>query len=538
MATNVPAIQITDAGPLAPDETEILQGQIEDLNSAFGGNLAFGNGSPETQLANSMAAIIGNAYDQLLELFNGFDPAYANGRLQDAVGRLYFMERIPAKATVVNFNCIGLPGVVIPANAILLDQSTGYQYAALVGGTIGSTGSVVLQFANTSPGPFAIPIAVVIYKAINGWDAATPAGGVVGNSVESRVEFEARRQGSVAINSLTQISSIRAAVLGVDGVISCYSTENPNAYPIALSPAAKATCTISGTALTVSSLLSGAIAIGQKVSGPGMAEGITVTGGSGTSWTISASNTLPSTLLLFGGIVVGPNKVYVCASGGSSSAVAAAIFSKKGPGIGMEGATSVTVYDSNPPYPAPGIPYLIKYQQAAVVQAYVRVTIVNSEAVPAEAQQQIQGAVLAAFSGEDGQARPQIGFPVLASRFYAGIAALGPWAQILSITLGCSSYAANAVVTASIAGTVLTVSAVSSGTLAVGQVISGTGIADGTTILSLGTGTGGTGTYNVSISQTVASTTTSARSVSETSLTITEGQIPSCAANNITMALG
>lgn len=60
--------------------------------------------------------------------------------------------------------------------------------------------------------------------------------------------------------------------------------------------------------------------------------------------------------------------------------------------------------------------------------------------------------------------------------------------------------------TGSISGTTLTISAVTSGSLAVGNVIT-TGAAAGTTILSFGTGLGGTGTYQVSISQTVGSTT-------------------------------
>ena len=65
----------------------------------------------------------------------------------------------------------------------------------------------------------------------------------------------------------------------------------------------------------------------------------------------------------------------------------------------------------------------------------------------------------------------------------------------------------DAVVTGSIATTVLTVTAVTRGTLAVGQIITDTNILPGTRITALGTGTGGTGTYTVSQSQTVASTT-------------------------------
>jgi hypothetical protein len=62
--------------------------------------------------------------------------------------------------------------------------------------------------------------------------------------------------------------------------------------------------------------------------------------------------------------------------------------------------------------------------------------------------------------------------------------------------------------TASIAATTMTVTAVGSGTLAVGQVLTGTGVTAGTTITAQLTGTAGsTGTYTVSASQTTSSTT-------------------------------
>lgn len=72
--------------------------------------------------------------------------------------------------------------------------------------------------------------------------------------------------------------------------------------------------------------------------------------------------------------------------------------------------------------------------------------------------------------------------------------------QMNSTTVG-------AIVTGSISGTTLTVSAVTSGTLYVGQTIQGTGVTALTIITALGTGTGGAGTYTVSTSQTVSSTT-------------------------------
>ena len=91
-------------------------------------------------------------------------------------------------------------------------------------------------------------------------------------------------------------------------------------------------------------------------------------------------------------------------------------------------------------------------------------------------------------------------------------------APFSAVVTGSVNTASVGVVTGSISGTTLTVSAVTSGTLAVGNNISGTGITAGTTITSLGTGTGGTGTYVVSVTQTVASTTVTAKS--STTLTV------------------
>ena len=64
--------------------------------------------------------------------------------------------------------------------------------------------------------------------------------------------------------------------------------------------------------------------------------------------------------------------------------------------------------------------------------------------------------------------------------------------------------------TGSITTTTLTVTVMLSGTIAVGQALFGDGIAQNTVITALGTGTGGIGTYIISDSQTVASTSINA----------------------------
>jgi hypothetical protein len=77
-------------------------------------------------------------------------------------------------------------------------------------------------------------------------------------------------------------------------------------------------------------------------------------------------------------------------------------------------------------------------------------------------------------------------------------------AQIIQNDLGITGIQ-TASFTGSIAGSVLTVTGVASGTIGTGNLVAGTGVAAGTYITSLGSGTGGNGTYNLSNSQTAPS---------------------------------
>ncbi len=93
--------------------------------------------------------------------------------------------------------------------------------------------------------------------------------------------------------------------------------------------------------------------------------------------------------------------------------------------------------------------------------------------------------------------------------------------QLTGTPGGVGTYAVSVqqtVASTTVSGTfgLMTVTAVGSGVLAVGNVLSGSGVTAGTFIGQLGTGTGGTGTYYVSPTQTAASTTITATGAVET----------------------
>lgn len=474
ITTNVPQPVFGPTGFIAPPESEILTGVLADINAAFGGNLNPALETPQGQIASSETAIIGNVNDTFVYYTNQVDPAFASGRMQDAIGRIYFITRKPALPTIVSATCTGLQGTVIPAGSRAIAQD-GTLYVCTDGGTIGVSGFITLTFACSVVGPTSCPANTLtqIYQAIPGWDTITnPSDGVLGTNTETRAEFEARRQQSVAQNARGTIQAIQGAVLSVAGVLDAFSYENDTNAPVT-----------------------------------------------------------------YRGYELAANSIYVAAVGGTNEDVARAIWSKKSPGCSYNGNTSVVIYDDNSGYSSPYPAYTVTFERPASLPIYFLVQIANNPLVPANGVALIQNAIIQAFAGADGGSRARIGSSIFASRYYCTIAALGPWAQIVLLQIG-SDNDPNAVVTASIAAANMTVSAVASGVLAPGQFVSGTGVTEGTRILTQASGsTGGTGVYTVSIPQTVASTTVTAVAADDNVVEVDIDQVPVTAALDIVVEL-
>jgi uncharacterized phage protein gp47/JayE len=382
LTSSVPRPTFGPTGFLTPPESAIVEGVFADINAAFGGGLNPAPETPQGQLSVSLGAAIGFCYDSVVALFNQFDPAYATGRMQDALGRIYFLERNPAEPTAVTATCTGAPGTVIPVGS-LAKAADGNTYASLEVGTIPLGGSVAIPFACLTRGPIACPTGslTTIYRAIPGWDTITNAAdGVLGRLVESPAEFEARRAASVALNSVGALGAIKANVLNVSNVLDAYVTENSTATPVTV-----------------------------------------------------------------GGVTIAARSLFVSVAGGADADIAEAIWRKKPPGCGMTGTTTVTVVDDNSGYALPYPTYDIDFTVATPTAIKFLVSIADSPAVPANAEELIQAAIIAAFSGSDGGSRARIGATTFASRFYAPVAMLGSWAQIVSIKIGTTTPTADEV---------------------------------------------------------------------------------------------
>lgn len=373
--TNVPAITYTPGGVVLPAESAVLAGVQADINQAFGGGVNPALETPQGQIASSTAAIIGDKNDQIAMMVNQFDPAFADGRWQDAIGRIYFIDRKPATSTAVTATCVGLAGVVIPVGA-MAKATDGTIYLCTQTGTIPESGSIGLAFAAQTTGPIACPANSLnqVYKAIPGWDTVNNAAdGVQGQNVETRADFEYRRRQSVALNGQNSLQSIYANVFAVDNVLDVYATEN------------------------------------------------------NTSSTVTK-----------GGVSLLPHSIYVAVAGGISADVARAIWNHKSPGADYNGDTSYTVTDTsgyNPPYPS----YVVKWKTPTPTPILFAVQLANNPALPSNIIALVQAAIVAGFNGTDGGSRARVGSTIFASRFYAPVTMINPNVSILSLLLGADS---------------------------------------------------------------------------------------------------
>lgn len=373
--SNVPALQITPEGVITPDSVTIRNGVMADENIAFGGDLDIVTPStPQAYLADQLTGNISDSNAAITYYVSQVDPATAEGRMQDAIARIYFLTRNGATSSVVQAQCTGQPGATLPAGSLAEDdannlwQSTGD--VTFSGGGIAS-----VQFVCLVTGPILLGIGALtrIAQAVPGWDAVTNLGSAtVGTNVETRASFERRRQESVAKNGRGSAPAIRSAVWGVDGVLDVFAYDN---------------------------------------------------------YTNSVLNYGPTNY------PIAPHSIYVGVVGGEDDEVAQAIWQAKDAGCDMNGNTTIVVRDTEGysyPYPT----YPIKFNRPAALPTKFAIQIANSSALPADIVALTKAAVIATFNGTNGSQRARMGGQIFASNFYAPVAAVGTTVSIIQIKIG------------------------------------------------------------------------------------------------------
>jgi uncharacterized phage protein gp47/JayE len=229
-------------GLRAPDTSQIREGVAEDWKKAFFDPdlppLDTEPTTPAGQLIDAEVAEIEAKNAELLYLSNMFNPNVSDGRWQDALGYIYFLQRKLDEPTVVTCQLTGLNGTVIPYGA-LAQSLNGHTLicnrAVTIGGTIGATSTAETTFRVSENGPIEIPphSVTAITTTIPGWDTVdNEAAGAVGRDLETRSEFEARRAASVAANAHGSTGALFGTIANIPGVLDVQVLENIGPAPV------------------------------------------------------------------------------------------------------------------------------------------------------------------------------------------------------------------------------------------------------------------------------------------------------------------
>lgn len=372
--SNVPALQITPEGVVVPDAVTIRTAVLADENEAFGGDLdIFTPSTPQAHLADQLTADIQDSNAAIAYMISQVDPATAEGRMQDAIARIYFLDRKGATSSVVQALCTGQSGATLPAGS-LAEDANGNLWASDIEAVFPSVGTIVIQFSCLTTGPVQLGISSLtrIAQASPGWDAVTNlAAASLGSNVESRAEFELRRKLSIEKNAHGTPGAIRAAVFEVDGVIDVFVYDNFTTVPI-----------------------------------------------------LYGSTNYP----------IPPHSIYIGVVGGAAESIARAIEMKKDAGCGMTGNTTVALPDMDYSFPQPTYNYQFNIPDSLPVKFLI--TIANNPTLPGNIVALTKQVVIATLSGTNGVQRARMGGEIFASSYYGPISAISSSVSIIGVKVG------------------------------------------------------------------------------------------------------
>lgn len=352
-------IEVTPNGIKVPQASEIKESLQEIFTNALGTDLSLDDSTPQGNIIDGIAEQKQLDNAQILYFMNQLNPSFADGKWQDALASIYFIQRKQATNSVVSCICVGLPGTVLngvsSGNPALAQSINGDIFQCLVGGTIPSSGSITLTFGSVETGPIPVGANTInkIYNVVAGWDSINNStSGVLGEDVETRENFAARIKQSLALNATGSLAAVKSKVSAVSGVTDVKVEENNE--------------DISKTKF---------------------------------------------------GITLSPHSVYICQKGATdTSELAEAIFNSLSGGCDTNGSNTCSFTDS-----FTGVTYSYNYYTPTASKVYVKISVAS--ALSSDAQDQIKEVLYKNFNGQnnDGYSKVTIGETVFASRFYSAV---------------------------------------------------------------------------------------------------------------------
>lgn len=339
-----------------------LQEIIDEINdlfiNVFGLDWNTNASSPNGQFVNQLANIaIQNQNFMVLLTGSLYNPDVAPSIWLDSLCAFNGIKREAATYSTVTCTCTGSDGTLIPLGTQIAN-TTGDIFASTANGTISSgIATIVFKAVETGSVPVLAGTVNNIINKVYGWDTVNnTADGIIGQSIESDNDLRDDRTSLLSFYGSASIGSIYALIK--DGVA-------------------------------------------------GVADVYVTENNTGAPITIQ-------------GVTLVANSIYIAVIGGADVDIAKAIYTKKCPGVNMNGNTTTNYLDPNLNYT-----FTAKYQRPISIPLQINVSIKSSPSLSGDIINQVKTSIVNNFNGDSLFPAVKIGQIINVSRFVPDLIAIG-----------------------------------------------------------------------------------------------------------------
>lgn len=326
---------VVETGTIIADTADVLAAVQQEWKNSFNNqDLVVTADTPQGVMITAETAARVAVAENNAALANQINPNLAGGIFLDAICALTGHARDAATRSTVTATLSGVAGTPIPEGSIAA-TGAGDRFVTIGAVTIGTGGTVDAAFQSAETG--AIPCAVgalsVIVSAVLGWEAVTNA---------AAANLGKARQSDQALRGRRRVTLARQGISLAEAITSAlYAVD------------------------------------GVK--------------------SLAFRENTANTSAVIDGVTLAAKSVWTCVSGGTDSAIAAALLTSKSGGCAWNGATEVEVTEA-----LSGQTYAVKFDRPAAVPIKVRVTVKLTTA-SGDVQTSVRAAVLAwAEMADDG----------------------------------------------------------------------------------------------------------------------------------------
>jgi len=217
-----------DITGFTPETLSDIQDRIKGKLDIFSPGFDFSPESPDGQLVDIMSLELWQAWNQLNQVYNSYDPSVATGAALRNLGQISGVSFTTAQRSYTTVEFQGTAGTIVPADSVVTDTD-GNEFFIAFDTVIPGSGKAISKLA----GPLPIPAGTItkaLDASVTGWDGVTQlSDGVIGTDAMSDQQYRNYRQATVMRNYVGTADVMRARLLEAGiGQASVYSNNTGN----------------------------------------------------------------------------------------------------------------------------------------------------------------------------------------------------------------------------------------------------------------------------------------------------------------------